>query len=183
MKVKLSKTRDVFLTTAKTGFLFIRNQSLKSGPDREVQSRVRQDGESGKFPGSQLGERPPQVGWCRAQRNLETAQDTPAPHPASDGITFTDDPFSGHGRGQVNGIHENTFRFCLGDQGVPERRGDSGERTRAAAERQAFFSHEEPGSAFSPKWETLREKGNLTGQDTGCWAQWLSASSPERAPV
>lgn len=123
----------------------------------------------GNSPAHNWEKDPPELAGAGARSNLETSRGHAAPHPASDGITFTDDPFSGHGRGQVNGIHENAFRFCLGDQGVPERRGDSGETTLAAAERQAFFSHEEPGSAFSPKRETVREKGNLTGQDMGCW--------------
>lgn len=120
---------------------------------------------------------PPEL--AGAGSNLEMSRG----HPASGGITFTNDPFRCHSRRQVNGIHENAFRFCLGDQGEPERRGDSGERTLAAAERQAFFLHEKPGSAFSPKWETVREKGTLTGQDMGSWGAVALVSSPERAPV
>lgn len=111
----------------------------------------------GNSPAHNWEKDPPEL--AGAGSNLETAEDKPAPHPASDGVTFTDDPFSGHGRGQVNGIHENAFRFCLGGQGEPERRGDSGERTGQQLKGRRSFHMRKLGLLLAPSGKQCERKG------------------------
>lgn len=89
-------------------------------------------------------------------------------HLASDGITFIDDLFSCNSWGEVNGIHENAFCFCIWDHWVPERRGYH-VRWLRASEWKVIFLDKKPRSDYSHEWQTMRDKRNafLRMQTTG----------------